>query len=89
MSLENSKRGIPGPGEYHHLSTIDIKGQPKYGFSQESRNGAYIASSTPGPGQYEHKEVVGKDGPSKSMSTIIAYNPIKKEAMGKPGPGSY
>jgi len=42
---------------------------------------------SPGPGAYNHKEVVGKDGPSKTMSSRRPES--ARSFLNSPGPGQY
>lgn len=64
------------------------KQSPKFGFGSDIRkfNDKSIA---PGPGNYEIGDIVGKDGPSKTMHSTIQYSPERKEGSFKPGPGQY
>ena len=48
----------------------------------------YIAN-VPGPGTYAAKEIIGRDGPSKTMGSKEHYSPERKEGKLKPGPGNY
>lgn len=43
----------------------------------------------PGPGQYDHSNVIGKDGPHKTISAKYSANLVEKELRSKPGPGTY
>jgi len=43
----------------------------------------------PGPGNYDLGTMVGKDGHSMTMHSLIKYDPLNKEQSYKPGPGNY
>jgi len=43
----------------------------------------------PGPGAYAAKAILGMDGPSKTMSATLKFEPHRKEQAFKPGPGTY
>jgi hypothetical protein len=60
---------------------------PKYGFGTGDRNkvAGTGQSLSPGPGAYRHKEIVGFDGPKKSLS---ARRPDSAPSYrSNPGPG--
>jgi hypothetical protein len=43
----------------------------------------------PGPGNYALPGITGNEGGSKTMHSVIEYDPLKKEHSYKPGPGNY
>ena len=82
---------MPGPGQY--TSKIDplIKSSPKFGFGTGNRDDSTekLKKYVPGPGTYDSGNIIGKDGPSKSMGIKPSTSPIEKEHHFKPGPGAY
>ena len=45
--------------------------------------------NVPGPGAYEIKQVVGNEGPKRSLAGRFKIDLVSKELSFKPGPGQY
>lgn len=80
----------PGPGahspDYRALKTA----APGFGFGTETRaDGTGKQKQMPGPGTYALPQMIGNDGPSKTLHATLSYSPEAKEAAKKPGPGAY
>lgn len=85
--------GSPGPGAYRATQTLvhcPIKlDAPVYGFGTQNRDKMHFAGQvlSPGPGAYNHKQIIGRDGPSKTM---ISRRPESARSfLSNPGPGQY
>jgi hypothetical protein len=63
------KLKVPGPGQYNFEDLNTVKeATPNVKFGTSSRGElSKERARTPGPGAYERKDIVGNDGPSKSM----------------------
>lgn len=61
----------PGPGEYVGNFENVTRQAPKFGFGTSGRQDSAekLRAYIPGPGQYELKNVMGRDGPAKSMGS--------------------
>lgn len=81
----------PGPGshspDYRKLQVRD----PSFGFGSGNRGDSSTSKlkRIPGPGSYALPNLIGKDGPSKTMGGVNRYSPELKEQLRKPGPGAY
>eukprot|EP00347_Sterkiella_histriomuscorum_P004831 403358922 len=104
QSLDNLyKTMIPGPGEYStNFQKLFRKG-PKYGqthslitkfhfrFTTASREDSYkkLKLSIPGPGQYDQKNLIGREGISKTMAQKFSTEKLSQDSVNLPGPGQY
>ena len=67
--------GSPGPGTYRYDTTIAHstlkQDAPRFGFgtADRDRNPSVGRVVSPGPGSYRHREVMGNDGPKRSMTS--------------------
>ena len=81
----------PGPGKYD--GTTDLKKTaPIFSFGKQSRPDLARSPNqrSPGPGAYKEKEVIGKDGPSLTMSPKYPADQFKaRNDKLVPGPGQY
>ena len=82
---------MPGPGLYKPSNT-DKRNAPRYGFGSEMQR-AEVAKggrfATPAPGDYATKELMGKEGVSVTMGTLIHDKTKEKKDRQVPGPGHY
>lgn len=61
----------------------------RFGTSSRDDSLEKLKSTIPGPGQYEQKNIIGTDGPAKSISGKTSSEVEIKEHRQKPGPGQY
>ena len=78
---------MPGPGNYAQDGLSHVKSAPKFGFGTSKRGNEGKKMNGPGPGNYSMHKL--DDMPKFSMGVLTTYNPEKKEAKHKPGPGKY
>lgn len=81
--------GIPGPGKYNYINSINItkKSEPSWKIGTGKRRGLVETDKyIPGPGIYDVTKKIGKDSPHFSIGMrekekVLKFNP--------PGPGKY
>ena len=89
VDFANTKHSqhVPGPGNYAQDGLSHVKSAPKFGFGTSMRGNNAKKTEVPGPGNYSMKKL--DDMPKFSMGVLTTYNPERKEAKHKPGPGNY
>jgi hypothetical protein len=80
----NKNTGNPGPGSYSAKTLNLTQSSPSFVFGSQSKSTS-IVKLNPGPGTYTHKDLIGNEGPSKSMT---AKRPLTARSD-SPGPAQY
>ena len=90
LANSSASKWKPGPGNYDVSGAVSLKkSAPAFGFGSEVRPALGKAGNSPAPGTYEAKNIIGSDGPSKTMGPRLKE--IFKTRLDKlnPGPGQY
>ena len=82
QSLDAKERHfVPGPGNYKSTLEYVAKAPPKYGFGSGGRTNSAEKNTRyiPGPGAYANRNIIGADGPSKTISSKLKDTSISKD----------
>jgi len=76
LNKSKSDAYFPGPGHHSPDYKILFKKPPLAGFGTETRKIKEVEylKSNPGPGKYTLPNIIGNDGPSKSISPTKRFN---------------
>lgn len=61
----------------------------RFGSEKRKVQEVEILKKNPGPGEYSLPDIIGKDGPSKSISPSKRFIPEIWDSVSLPGPGNY
>jgi hypothetical protein len=84
---------VPGPGQYNPNNSASLNAYPRTVFGTSTREKDHeleARAKVPGPGNYKLKDIIGSDGPSKSLGHAFSESEFAlRPKRGLPGPGQY
>jgi hypothetical protein len=79
----------PGPGQYFGVEPL-IGGPSSIKYTMGLKNQDPMTSANPGPGSYNPRdELTHERSPERAFSQMQRPDVVGKEALSRPGPGTY
>ncbi|KAL4464748.1 hypothetical protein ABPG74_011309 [Tetrahymena malaccensis] len=87
-TIDKESGKIPGPGWYSPRIEANRPQSPQIKVGSDQRKPLNLTINNPGPGQYNVRPQTA-DGPKLSFKGVSKPDPVERERMKVPGPGSY